>query len=266
MNRRTTLILLSFLMPFLGIAQELSEAEISKLMKESKKTEVYQPVPPIVNTKPGSVPSDAIILFDGKNLDAWRGEADGTPAQWKVSNGHLVVDKSKGGIITKDSFSDYQLHIEWQIPEDITGEGQMRGNSGIFLAYLGVEKKYFEQGYELQILDGFDNETYVNGQVGSIYKQAIPLANASKKPGEWQVYDISWKAPRFNEDGSLESPAYVTVIHNGVIIQNNTELQGRTLFIGKPYYKKHGAAPIKLQAHLDPSEPIRFRNIWIRRL
>lgn len=249
-------------------AQEISEADIAKLMAAGKKTEVYEPVPPMVvpAEKLTEAPSDAIILFDGENVEAWRSEDPSQAAGWTVTDGILTVNKQSGGIITKELFTDYQLHIEWKIPETIEGEGQNRGNSGVFLAYLGIKDKFFEQGYELQILDGVNNETYVNGQVGSLYKQGIPLANASKKPGEWQQYDISWKAPRFNEDGSLKSPAYVTVLHNGVIIQNNTAVKGKTLFIGQPFYEKHGAAPIKLQAHLDPSEPISFRNIWLRRL
>jgi hypothetical protein len=157
---------------------------------------------------------------------------------------------------------DYQLHIEWRIPENITGSDQARGNSGVFLASSGPG----DNGYELQVLDNYNNKTYVNGQAGSIYKQAIPLVNACKKPGEWQGYDVIWTAPRFNNDSSLKSPARVTVFHNGVLVQNNFELKGLTLYIGKPYYKKHGASPVKLQAHGDPSEPISYRNIWIREL
>ena len=154
------------------------------------------------------------------------------------------------------------MHIEWKIPADITGEGQGRGNSGLFLASIGRG----DAGYELQILDNYNNKTYTNGQAGSIYKQHAPLVNACKKPGEWQTYDVVWTAPRFNDDGSVKSPARVTAFQNGVLIQNNFELQGPTLYIGKPQYKAHGAAPIKLQAHGDKSEPISFRNIWIRNL
>ena len=154
------------------------------------------------------------------------------------------------------------MHLEWKIPEDIHGTGQSRGNSGVFLASTGGGDK----GYEIQILDCYNNKTYVNGQTGSIYKQSIPLANACKKPGEWQTYDIIWTAPRFNEDGTLLSAARVTVIHNGVLLQNNVTIKGETTFIGAPAYKKHGAAPIKLQAHGDPSEPISYRNIWVRPL
>ena len=154
------------------------------------------------------------------------------------------------------------MHIEWQIPEKITGKGQARGNSGLFLASTGGG----DAGYELQILDSYNNRTYSNGQAGSIYKQYRPLVNAMRKPGDWNVYDIVFTAPRFKEDGSLFSPARVTVIHNGVLVQNNTELKGGTVYIGLPDYKAHGKSPIKLQDHGDPSEPISYRNIWIREL
>jgi len=158
---------------------------------------------------------------------------------------------------------DYQLHIEWRIPENITGKDQARGNSGVFLASTGAG----DEGYEIQVLDCYNNTTYVNGQTGSIYKQHIPLANACKKPGEWQTYDIIWTAPRFNEDGTLKSAARVTAIHNGVLIQNNVEVKGITVYRGAPSYKKaHGASAIKLQDHGDPSEAISYKNIWLREL
>jgi hypothetical protein len=231
---------------------------------DPKDTEVWQPVPKVVTT--GAVfsdaPSDAVVLFDGKNLDNWATVKDGSPAQWTVADGALTVNKNSGNIQTKQSFTDYQLHIEWKIPANITGEGQARGNSGIFLASTGGG----DAGYELQVLDCYNNKTYVNGQTGSIYKQAIPLANACKKPGEWQTYDVVWNAPRFNEDGTVKTPAHVTVFHNGVLLQNNYELKGETLYIGQPSYHKHGPCPIKLQAHGDKSEPISFRNIWVRPL
>ncbi|HTQ28284.1 MAG TPA: DUF1080 domain-containing protein [Puia sp.] len=230
---------------------------------DPKLTEVYSPVPPVVTPGKscGDAPSDAIVLFDGSNLDKWRSVKDTTQAAgWTVKDGILTVNKSAGNIETKQSFMDYQLHIEWRIPENITGSGQARGNSGIFLASTGAG----DGGYELQVLDSYNNPTYVNGQAGSIYKQSIPLANANRKPGEWQVYDIAWSAPRFNDDGSVKTPAKVTVFLNGVLLQNNYELKGQTLYIGQPFYKKHGASPIKLQAHGDPSEPISYRNIWVR--
>jgi hypothetical protein len=232
---------------------------------DPKLTEVWTPVPKIVT--PGATnsdaPSDAIILFDGKNLDEWASVKDPkSPAQWKVADGVITVNKSAGNIQTKRSFTDYQLHIEWKIPANITGSDQARGNSGVFLASTGPG----DEGYEMQVLDCYNNKTYVNGQTASIYKQSIPLANACKKPGEWQTYDIIWTAPRFNDDGTLKSPARVTALHNGVLVQNNFELKGVTRYIGSPEYKKHGACPIKLQAHGDPSEPISYRNIWVREL
>ena len=229
-------------------------------------TEVWEPEPKIV--KPGTVdsapPSDAIVLFDGKSLDQWVNTSDKSPAKWIVSNGVMTVSKApgSGNIETKRSFHNFQFHVEWKIPENVTGTDQMRGNSGIFLASTGRG----DAGYELQILDSYNNKTYANGQAGSIYKQGIPLVNPARKPGEWQTYDIVWMAPVFNSDGSLQTPANVTVFFNGVLVQNHFELKGETLYIGKPSYRKFDAAPIKLQAHPDPSEPVNFRNIWVREL
>jgi hypothetical protein len=227
-------------------------------------TEVWEPEPAVVT--PGAVntapPSDAIVLFDGKNLDEWVSAKDKSPAQWIVADGVLTVNKSAGNIETKRTFRNYQLHIEWRIPENITGTDQARGNSGVFLASTGPG----DAGYELQVLDSYKNKTYVNGQAGSIYKQGIPLVNPNRKPGEWQTYDVVWTAPIFNADGSLKTPAYVTVFFNGVLVQNHFELKGETLYIGQPSYKKYDAAPIKLQAHGDHSEPISYRNIWVRPL
>lgn len=226
-------------------------------------TEFYTPVPKVVDPgKPGcGVPSDAVVLFDGNNLDQWVSSKDSTkPAGWNIVNGVMKVNKPAGDIQTKQNFLDYQLHIEWRVPENITGSGQARGNSGIFLASV------YDGGYELQVLDSYNNSTYVNGQAGSIYKQYVPLVNPMRPPGEWQVYDVIWTAPRFNANGSLQSPARVTVLLNGVLVQNNVSLKGRTEYIGQPSYDPHGAAPIKLQAHGDPSEPISYRNIWVRPL
>ena len=226
-------------------------------------TEMWQPEPKVVTPPDGiQPPSDAIILFDGKSLSEWVSVEDNSPAQWIVKNGVFVVKKGTGNIQTTKSFTDYQLHLEWKIPTKITGTGQGRGNSGLFLASTGEG----DSGYEIQILDCFENKTYVNGQTGSVYKQAIPLANACRKPGEWQTYDVIWTAPRFNDGGDLLSPARVTLIHNGILLQNNTVLKGGTVYVGQPAYKKHGPSPIKLQAHGDESEPISFRNIWVREL
>ena len=227
-------------------------------------TEVWQPVPPVVTpaAKVGGAPSDAIILFDGKNEDRWVSAQDHTPAKWIVANGLLTVSKTAGNIETRRKFYNYQLHLEFKIPANITGSGQGRGNSGIFLASTGPE----DAGYELQVLDGYHNPTYVNGMVGSMYKQSIPLVNASRKPGEWQSYDVVWTAPAFNADGTLKTPAYVTVFFNGVLVQNHFALKGETLYIGQPFYKAFDGAPIKLQAHGDKSASISFRNIWVRNL
>ena len=225
-----------------------------------KDSEIWSPVPKIVSFQ--NTPADAIILFNGENLNQWLTVKDKSAAKWIVNDNTFTVNKGTGNIETKQSFTNYQLHIEWLIPSYITGSGQARGNSGLFLASTGKG----DNGYELQLLDSYNNRTYSNGQAGSIYKQAIPLVNASKKPGEWQTYDVIWNAPVFNENGSLKSAARVTALHNGILIQNNVELKGETAFIGTPTYKNHGPSPIKLQDHGDPSEPISFRNIWIRNL
>lgn len=239
---------------------------IAQAQTKPEETEVYSPVPPVVT--PGKMnsdaPSDAIVLFDGKNLDQWVLVSDSTkPAPWKVEKGLLTVDKSTGNIRTKQSFMDYQLHLEWKEPKVLTGTGQGRGNSGLFLASTGPG----DDGYEFQILDSYNNPTYVNGQAASVYKQTPPLANATRPNDMWQTYDIIWTAPRFNADSSLKTPAYVTAFHNGVLVQNHTELKGPTQYIGTPAYRHaHGAEPIKLQSHGDKSEPLSFRNIWIRNL
>jgi hypothetical protein len=227
-------------------------------------TEIWTPVPKVVT--PGEsfrdAPSDAIILFDGKNLDQWVQVDDNSPAKWDVHDGILTVNKKYGNIATKQSFTNYQLHLEWKVPADIEGSGQARGNSGVFLASLGKG----DAGYELQVLDSYNNKTYVNGMAGSLYKQAIPLANPGRQPGQWQTYDVVWTAPTFNADGSLKTPAKATVFFNGVVVENNFELIGPTLYIGKPVYRAHGASPIKLQAHGDKSKPLSFRNIWVREI
>jgi hypothetical protein len=205
-------------------------------------------------------PSDAIRLFDGRNLDEWVSASKGTPAGWTVDSGIVTVVKATGDIKTKRSFKNYQLHVEWRVPVAVTGSGQERGNSGVYLAWTD------SGGYELQIMDSYDNATYVNGQAASVYKQYAPLVNAMRKPGEWQIYDVVWTAPTFNADGSLGAPAYVTAFHNGVLVQNHVALRGVTKYIGTPDYHAHGPAPILLQAHGDPSPPISFRNIWVREL
>ncbi len=223
--------------------------------KDPKLTEQWNPVPPVIN--PGSAqqaPSDAIVLFDGKNLSEWVSAKDGSSAAaWVVENGIFTVKAGAGDIKTKQVFEDFQLHIEWRTPAKVEGDGQGRGNSGVFL---------MEQ-YELQVLDSYGNTTYSNGQAGSIYKQTMPMVNASKGPGEWQSYDIIFTAPRFLDNGMLKSPARITVLHNGVLIQNNTTIAGATEYIGIATYKKHGPMGIKLQDH---GNPVSFRNIWVRKL
>ncbi len=217
-------------------------------------TEVHEPVPPVVTPGAGMAPpSDAIVLFDGSSLNHWQGR-NGSAAQWRVDNGAMTVEPGTGDIQTREGFGDVQLHIEWRTPEVIKGEGQGRGNSGVF----------FMGRYEIQVLDSYENHTYPNGMAASVYKQTIPLVNASRKPGEWQTYDIIFMAPRFNEQGRVTHPARVTVIHNGVLVQNNVEIWGDTQYIGLPTYTKHDdRLPLRLQDHGDL---VSFRNIWLREL
>ena len=252
------------LVALIAVAAPLYAQQEAKPKPED--TEIWEPVPRVVTPGEncGAAPSDAIVLFDGKNEDEWVSAQDHSPAKWTVADGILTVSKAPGvgNIETRRKFKNYQLHVEWKIPANITGSGQARGNSGVFLASTGPG----DDGYELQVLDAYNNKTYVNGMAGSIYKQAIPLANPARKPGEWETYDVVWTAPAFAEDGSLKTPAYVTVFFNGVLVENHFELKGQTLYIGKPFYKAYTSAPIKLQAHGDKSEPISFRNIWIREL
>lgn len=217
-------------------------------------SEVWDPEPRIVT--PGSTahdpPSDAIVLLDATSTDHWQHQ-DGSAIKWNFEDGILTVQKGTGSIFTKENFGDCQLHIEWRSPLIIEGEGQGRGNSGIF----------FQNRYEVQVLDSYQNRTYSNGQAGSIYKQSIPLANAMRPTGEWQSYDIIFKAPVFNNDGIKTSSGYLTVIHNGVVIQNHTEIKGTTEYIGFPKNDAHGLAPIQLQDH---GNPVSYRNIWLRKL
>ncbi len=243
----------------------MSAQQSTSSQPKPEDTEVWQPEPKVVTPGAtcGAPPSDAIVLFDGKNLDEWVSAQDrSAPAKWIVADGTMTVDKKTGNIETRRTFKNYQLHLEWKVPENVTGSGQSRGNSGLFLASTGPG----DAGYEMQILDSYNNKTYVNGQAASIYKQSPPLANPNRKPGEWQAYDVVWTAPTFNADGSVKTPAYVTAFFNGVLVQNHFELKGETRYIGAPFYKKFDGAPIKLQAHGDPSEAISFRNIWVREL
>jgi hypothetical protein len=221
-------------------------------------TEVWTPIPPVVAVPADRIPSDAIVLFDGKNLDEWEPvRAGGTP--WKIEGDAMVIIPTKAPTPTVDQqtkkkFGDIQLHLEFRTPAKVEGEGQGRGNSGIF--FMGL--------YELQVLDSHENPTYSNGQVGSIYKQHIPLANASRPPGEWQTYDVVFIAPRFSPEGRLLSPARLTAFHNGVLIQYDVQIKGPTTYRGTPKYEAHAAKlPLVLQDHRNPTA---FRNIWVREI
>jgi hypothetical protein len=231
-------------------SEEISEASPQR----PEDTEVWEPEPRMVTSgREDTPPSDATVLFDGTDLTGWTHE-DGREAEWHVEDGAMTVAPGTGSIRTRQGFGDVQLHIEWRTPAEIVGDGQGRGNSGVFLM----------ERYELQVLDSYENRTYSNGQAGSVYKQHIPLVNASRAPGVWQSYDVVFIAPRFAPDGALVSPAYMTVFHNGVLIQNHVELQGPMVFIGLPEYEPHSdREPILLQDH---SNPVSFRNIWVREI
>ena len=239
------LAILSLAIASIGSAQQLTTPE---------PTEVWNPVPTVVSVENDlGIPSDAIILFDGGSLDQWESRNDDGPAGWKVEDGHATVVKGTGDIQTKATFGSCQLHIEWRTPAVVEGEGQGRGNSGVF----------FQKRYEVQVLDNYQNTTYPNGQAGSIYKQHIPLVNACRPPGEWQKYDILFMAPEFNADGHKVRSGTLTVFHNGVLIQNNVEIKGTTEYIGLPKNIAHGEDKIMLQDH---GNPVSYRNIWIRPL
>ena len=216
------------------------------LFWQEYKSGIYWLEPTIVDPgSPDQPPSDAIILFDGKSLDAWDGGE-----KWIIEDGAATT--AGGSINTKQKFGDCQLHVEFATPSEVKGNGQGRGNSGIYL--MGR--------YEVQVLDSYENTTYYDGQCGAIYKQTPPIVNACRKPGEWQTYDILFTAPRFHDDGSLRSPGYVTVLQNGIVVQNHFELQGGTSYVAPPVYQRHGEKDsISLQFHGNKT---RFRNIWIR--
>ncbi|MDC6366304.1 MULTISPECIES: DUF1080 domain-containing protein [Flavobacteriaceae] len=224
---------------------------------EPEATEFYEPVPPrVIPGKNGAPPSDAIVLFDGSNVDQWISTADSTEVKWILNkDGSMTVKDKTGNIQTKQNFGSVQLHIEWKSPKEVRLQGQNRANSGIFL-----------QGrYEVQVLDNNDNSTYVNGQVGSIYKQSVPAAMASVPSGEWNTYDIIFHAPKFSRGGNIVEPATITVLHNGVLIQDHFAIEGPTEYIGWPKYEAHGKAPLMLQDHQDNSR-VSYRNIWVREL
>ena len=236
---------------------EIKEGEtVQEEPTKPEATEFYEPVPPKITVGENGIPSDAIILFNGSDFDEWVSARDSTAVQWHLNkDGSMTVKDKAGDIQTKRNFGNVQLHIEWKSPAEIQGEGQSRGNSGVFL----------QSRYEVQVLDNNDNKTYVNGQVGSIYKQSVPLAMASKPSGEWNTYDILFHAPEFDESGTKTQSGTITVLHNGVLIQDYVEIEGTTEYIGWPKNKAHGPAPIKLQDHQDNSR-VSYRNIWVREL
>ena len=248
----------SILLPLVcGLAVMATAQTPAPELPSPELTEYYTPVPPVVSAPAGKPPSDAIVLFDGSSTREWEPVTAGRPV-WSIVDGAFVVgpfkDEVKSDMRTKRGFGDVQLHIEFRTPAKVEGKGQGRGNSGIFLMGL----------YELQVLDSYENATYVNGQAGSIYKQHPPLVNASRPPGEWQSYDVVFVAPRFNADGTVASPARVTAFHNGVLIQHDVVLAGPTEYRGPPKYRAHAdKLPITLQNHNNPTA---FRNIWVREI
>lgn len=245
--RRTSLsiLLLAFAGPLLGADAPQVRPEL---------TEQWTPVPPIVSVPASGIPSDAIVLFDGTNTNEWETTNPSQPG-WHLENGVWTVVPKTGSMRTKRAFGDMQLHLEFRTPTNDTGTGQGRGNSGVMI---------MDGRYEVQLLDSYENLTYPNGQAGSLYKQFPPLVNASRPPGEWQSYDIVFIAPRFHSDGSLKSPARMTVLHNGVLVQHDQTLLGTTGFRGPPRYQAHPEKlPLQLQNHTDE---VSFRNIWVREL
>ncbi|MEM8999003.1 MAG: DUF1080 domain-containing protein [Bacteroidota bacterium] len=250
--------LLPFTVLFLYVAICQAQAEQTATAEPTKPadTEVYEPVPPKVSINGHGVPSDAIVLFDGSNFDEWISAVDSTAVKWHLNgDGSMTVKDKTGDIQTKRNFGSVQLHIEWRSPKEVQSEGQGRGNSGVFL----------QNRYEVQVLDNNQNDTYVNGQVGAIYKQSIPLAMASVPSGQWNTYDIIYHAPKFNTSGEKTASATITVLHNGVLIQDHFAVQGTTEYIGWPKNHPHGKAPVKLQDHRDNSR-VSYRNIWVREL
>ena len=248
------LALLAALVLPIGNDARADDADVPANHRElSAITELWEPVPRKVEPGVGSAPpDDAIVLFDGTDLSHWEPVREGSHG-WRLDGSALVVLPGNGNLRTRQSFSDIQLHIEWRSPAEVAGDSQNRGNSGIFLM----------ERYEVQVLDSFDNPTYPNGQAASVYKQHIPLVNASRGPGEWQKYDIVFMAPQFGRDGRVSRPATVTVFHNNVLVQNNVVLHGPTEYIGEPRYEAHGPAPIELQDH---GSEVAYRNIWVRSL
>ena len=225
--------------------------------QKSKDTEIWEPKPNEVYSSSDSLPpDDAIILFDGLNLSKWKAKWSDKDSGWQINDDGsvTVIFDGSGGIETKENFGSVQLHIEWKTSEDTSHKNQSRSNSGVFL----------QNRYEIQILDSYKSPTYVNGQAGSVYKQYIPLVNASRKPGEWQSYDIIFDAPKFDSDQNKIQSGYFTVFHNGILIHNHVEILGTTENVGPPKNIAHGDGPISLQNHC--CSQVSFRNIWVRKL
>ncbi|MGD2295316.1 MAG: DUF1080 domain-containing protein [Candidatus Aminicenantes bacterium] len=251
------LFLISFSVCITGCQQSPADPEDKKSEMQWKIHDPDRPLPSVVNPGPAGdpvpAPSDTIVLFNGTDLSEWS-DSKGQSARWKVENGYMEVVKKTGSIRTVRGFGDCQLHIEWSAPLPVTGEGQGRGNSGVFL----MDK------YEVQVLDCYENKTYADGMTAAVYGQYPPLVNACRPPGEWQTFDIVFRRPHFDEDGSLIRPARMTVFHNGILVQDNVELTGPTAHKKRPSYKTHAdKLPLSLQDH---SNPVRYRNIWIREL
>jgi len=239
---------------FLFLCSMLAYFYLEAQIKDPKATEVWEPEPRVVTPAAvtNAAPSDAIVLFDGSNLDEWS-NTDGAAAGWQVSDGAMTVVKGTGIVKTKRNFGSVQLHIEWRTPAEVVSEGQGRGNSGVFLNGI----------YEVQVLDSYNNRTYSNGQAAAIYKQYMPLVNACRPPGEWQTYDIIYMQPKFNKDGIKVKSGTLTVIQNGILVQNNIEIKGTTPYIGLPKNPAHADGPLILQDH---GNPVSYRNIWVREL
>jgi hypothetical protein len=219
--------------------------------------DMQRPRPVVVTpgklTLPAAAPSDAIVLFDGRDLSKWR-DAEGGPARWKARDGYMESVPGSGYLFSADQFGDVQLHVEWATPVPAKGHGQGRGNSGVFLMGL----------YEVQVLDSYENDTYADGQAGAVYGQYPPLVNACLPPGQWQSFDIVFRRPRFQADGSLARPARMSVLHNGILVQDNVEILGPTTWLQHLPYTAHAdKLPLSLQDH---GNPVRFRNIWLREL
>jgi len=242
--------LLSILILTLVSAYTMNGQEIT----DPKLTEVWEPEPRVVSVGSTNAvpPSDAVVLFDGSTGKHWHHE-DGTELQWTIANDILTVKPGTGNIKTKETFGDCQLHIEWSSPYEPDRKGQDKGNSGIF----------FQERYEIQVLNSYENRTYSNGQAGAIYKQTAPLVNAMRSPMDWNTYDIIFHAPKFDEEGKKIKSATITAFHNGVLVQDNFEIQGTTEYIGPPKNLAHGDGSIMLQDH---SNQVRYRNIWLREL